>query len=288
MINFSSRNQPGFPLVRIHAARKQLAHLHRVRTQPLEIGRGLERPYARFDYKVLGIQHDARQHGLGLQPPKLTAVPKILQQLRHHFGRARSVGLVVKDHGVFYIVDHLPVMVDHHNGLACRIDLQGLHHAEIVRIHDNQQAFGRDHLQRLLRLQKRVFIVLVLRQPLEQRGGKVFILFNGDHGFFSKHTRAAHHADGRSETIQVRKAVAHHDHVVAVFNQFGQRVCNDARLHLGALFKTARNPAIEFKAVLVFNGDLVAAAAQCHISPAPESRNGSQSFPAGGAPPQRR
>ena len=77
--------------------------------------------------------------------------------------------------------------------------------------------------------------------------------------------KAGVHANGRAQTVQVGKAVAHDEDIIAGGGHFGNGVGHNTGAHLIALFHSAAGAAKKLIAVLLPQRHLVAAAAQGHI-----------------------
>ena len=157
------------------------------------------------------------------------------------------------------------VVVDHGHPVAGLQQLRRLDLIGPVGVHHHGQGAGVGDEQGLLGGEEAVLILRQGRKPVDE------LLGRGRRGLFDDVDGNAvfpaqgAHARRRTDTVVVRGAVAHDEHLGGVGHQSGQGVGHDPALHLGALLCLFGAAAVELEGELVADDGLIAAPGQGHV-----------------------
>ena len=167
--------------------------------------------------------------------------------------------------GAFDIGGGPAVVVDHGHPVAGLQQLRRLDLIGPVGVHHHGQGAGVGDEQGLLGSEEAVLILGQGRKPVDE------LLGRGRRGLFDDVDGNAvfpaqgAHARRRTDTVVVRGAVAHDEHLGGVGHQSGQGVGHDPAFYLGALFRLLGAAAIELESKLVADDGLIAAPGQGHV-----------------------
>ena len=103
-----------------------------------EESRGLKGSDAGLVLEIMGVNHNAGVHRIGLDRPNLHIVRDVLHDLCDHLAGARRIGLDIRELGIPNGILTLAVVIQHHNGLCDIQKPRALDHRRPVGIHDNK------------------------------------------------------------------------------------------------------------------------------------------------------
>ena len=250
--------------VGLDAAGEHLLDGQRVGSLAAQIGGRLKGAHAGFEHEVFGVEHDARQQRVRLRIAERLVV-EIADDLTAHLAGRGSGGLVAEHQRIIDIVNGAAVVVDHDHALALVVQLRAFERGFEVGVHDDQQCFGGDALDGVLRRDKNMAV-----QPLigiiDQHARHGGVAVDNDlgvalEGFFHD----ALHADSGAHAVEVGKAVSHYVHLIGVVDGAADGIGDNAHAHLADLFGRGSGAAEEFVVAVADDRHLVAASAQRHF-----------------------
>ena len=244
---------------------EELLHVAGVSAGAAEEGRRLKGAGAGAHGKVLGVQHDAGQHRLGLDLEEVGGLQDVLEQLGDQLAGRGCVGLVEVEGGVGDIGGRPAVVVDDgHPGAALQ---QVLAHDLLgaVGVHHHQQCPGVGQDDGVLGGEEGLLVLRHLGELLRHVGGGVGAPLLDDADGDPLLPGNGAHAGTGADAVQVGELVAHDKDVGGVGDELGQGVGHDPALDLGALFHLLVPAAVELEVELVLHHRLVAAPGQRHL-----------------------
>ena len=180
-----------------------------------EPGRGLEGPHSGAPGEAVRVDHDAREQGLCLELVYETLLREVLHQLGYEFARRRCVGLDVGYRRALLIrIFGQPVMVDYDLRVARVHYLCTLDERRSVGIDHYQERLRGDHAQSSVRLDYAV--VLGVGDVIVYHVERFIVLFDNDVRILVEICAYGARAYSRSESIHVRPAVSHDEHLVGL------------------------------------------------------------------------
>ena len=153
-------------------------------------------------------------------------------------------------------------MVDHRHADAGEQQVPVLHLLRPVGVHHHQQGVAVGLRHGLLGADEGVPVLRGLADRLDQALRGVMMHVDDDVGLHAELPCKAADAHRCAHTVQVGKAVTHHQHPGGILHQLRQGVGHNPGLDLGAFFHLIAPAAVELKAHAVFDDGLVAAPAQ--------------------------
>ena len=232
---------------------------------PAQPGRRLEGAPAGAVGKVLGVQHDARQHRLGLGPEHVPGLDEVLHQLRHQLAGGAGIGLVVVEGHLLDVAAAPAVVVDDRHPVAALQKLLGLHAGGAVGIHHHQEGVALGVEEGRLPGDEHACILRHIPHAVQKRVGGIVLGVDDDLAGLAPLAGDAADAHGRPQGVHVRVLVAHDIHRPGLVHHVAQGLGHHPGLHLGALLGGLGAAAVELKVALVLHHRLVAAPAQGHL-----------------------
>ena len=244
---------------------EELFHLSSIRPGAAQEGGSLKGAPAGAHGKLLGIQHDAGQQGLGLGPEEVGRLHDVLEKLGDQLAGGGGVGLVEVEGGALNVGGGPAVVIDDRHPVARSQQLLGVDLLWAVGIHYYQQGGGVSQHKGLLGGDEDP---LVLGQGLQlvrhDRGG-VGPRLPDDVGLDPPLAGQGTHAGGSADAVKVGELVAGDEQSGGVGGQLAQGVGHDPALDLGALFGLLGPAAVELEVELVLDNRLIAAPGQSHV-----------------------
>ena len=247
------------------ASLEHLLHFSGVSSGPAQEGGGLKGAASGAHGEVLGVQHQARHHGLCLAPQQFPGLHEVAQQLADQLTGGRGVGLVEVEGAALDVGGGPAVVVDDRHLVAGLEHLSAGHLLGAVGVHHHQQGPGVCLQEGLLAVQKQVLVLLhPLQLAVQLVGGGGSALPDDVVG----HTLLAGngaHAHGGAHGIHVGGGVAHDEHAGGVRHQLAQGGGHDPALDLGALLGLLGPATEELEVEAVFHHRLIATPGQGHL-----------------------
>ena len=154
------------------------------------------------------------------------------------------------------------MVVDDRHAVAFFQQLRVLDLLGPVGVHDHEERPPVGKLPGLFGAYEGGLVGLLLLHALDQAAAGVMLQIHGDAAAHAVLPGDAADARRRADRVQIRKAVAHDQHLGGIAHQLGQGIGHDAGLDLGAFLHLQPAPAEELEAQAVLDHHLVAAAGE--------------------------
>ena len=249
----------------MQVALEHALHVLGVRPDTAQVGRRLEGTAAGAVGKILGIQHDAGEQGLGLAFQHVRRLHQILHQLRHQLAGRGGVGLMVVQGHLLNVAAAAAVVVDDGHTVARLQHFLGLHALGAVGVYHHQQGAGLALDKGILAGNGGIGVFRLLGETPQDGVSGVVLGVDDDLAGLAALAGDTADAHGGAQGVHIRVFVTHDVHLLGIVDQLTQSVGHDAGLDLGTFFGGLAAAAVELEVHTVLDHGLIAAAGEGHL-----------------------